>query len=398
MTVKKRGKFYHYEFMEGGKRYYGCFNGKDGKPIAEGIREAKEFEFKEKLRVRHGSFFEEQERKELADFATFVDKVYLPFAREHHASPKHDEFRCEVLKKFFKGKRFGDITMMSVVGFINVRLKSQTIRRKTLEDGTKVNLKRSPTTVRKELTLLSSICIMAIRQKVASSNPCDEVPKSVKDKIPARRKRKRFLSLEEEEKLFGEGLSGRRGHIKDLSETALYSGMRKSEMLRLKANHVNLGTVPLTRLVGEEALTVSPGWLIIEKSKNGSPRTIPMSQRVRRILERLITDATCGEFVFRSIRTGMAITEIKRAFVLACRAAEIENFTFHDLRHTWSTRAAEMGVVEHVRRDILGHKPKSMTDDYTHATPEAMEQAMELVAGFCELRQNSGKTLEAVRK
>jgi integrase len=84
----------------------------------------------------------------------------------------------------------------------------------------------------------------------------------------------------------------------------------------------------------------------------------------------------------------MGITEIKRAFVSACTAAGIKNFTFHDLRHTWSTRAAEMGVPEHARRDILGHRSKSMTDDYTHATPEAMKRAMESVAGFCELRQN----------
>jgi len=39
-----------------------------------------------------------------------------------------------------------------------------------------------------------------------------------------------------------------------------------------------------------------------------------------------------------------------------------------------------MGVAEHVRRDILGHTPKSMTGDYTHASPEEMERAMELVA------------------
>jgi hypothetical protein len=38
-----------------------------------------------------------------------------------------------------------------------------------------------------------------------------------------------------------------------------------------------------------------------------------------------------------------------------------------------------------------------MTDHYTHATPEAMERAMEMVADFCELRQNSGKTPEAAR-
>lgn len=88
MTVKKRGRFYHYEFMEGGSRFYGCFNGKNGKPVAKDKREAVELEFKERLKARSGHLFEEREREELKDFATFVDKVYLPFAREHHASPQ----------------------------------------------------------------------------------------------------------------------------------------------------------------------------------------------------------------------------------------------------------------------------------------------------------------------
>ena len=41
-----------------------------------------------------------------------------------------------------------------------------------------------------------------------------------------------------------------------------------------------------------------------------------------------------------------------------------------------------MGVAEHVRRDILGHSPRSMTGDYTHASPEEMERAMEAVAAY----------------
>ena len=41
-----------------------------------------------------------------------------------------------------------------------------------------------------------------------------------------------------------------------------------------------------------------------------------------------------------------------------------------------------MGVSEHVRRDILGHSATSMTGDYTHASTEEMEWAMELVASY----------------
>jgi hypothetical protein len=44
-------------------------------------------------------------REELKDFETFVDKVYLPFARENHSSATHDEFRCKALKEQFQGKR-----------------------------------------------------------------------------------------------------------------------------------------------------------------------------------------------------------------------------------------------------------------------------------------------------
>lgn len=55
---------------------------------------------------------------------------------------------------------------------------------------------------------------------------------------------------------------------------------------------------------------------------------------------------------------------------------------FHALRHTRSSRAAEMGVPEHVRRDIVGHSSRSMTGDYTHTSPKEMERALELVADF----------------
>jgi integrase len=35
-----------------------------------------------------------------------------------------------------------------------------------------------------------------------------------------------------------------------------------------------------------------------------------------------------------------------------------------------------------VRRDILGHSSPTMTGDYTHTSPEAMEKAMELLADY----------------
>lgn len=188
------------------------------------------------------------------------------------------------------------------------------------------------------------------------------------------------------------GLTGRREHLKEPVEVALYTSMRRGEVLGLKPEHVNLGQRPLSFIVKGEAWVIRSGRLLIEKSKNDKPRTIPMSSRVRRVIERLCAEATDGVYVFESIRTGRKITDVKRGFTAACLEAGIENLTFHDLRHTWSTRAADMGVPEHVRRDIMGHSSQSMTGDYAHATPEAMEEAMERVAGYSV---NYGKNTEA---
>ena len=47
--IRKRGKFFEYEFMEGGKRFSGTFNGKKDK-LAASIKEARDFEWSSELR------------------------------------------------------------------------------------------------------------------------------------------------------------------------------------------------------------------------------------------------------------------------------------------------------------------------------------------------------------
>ena len=82
------------------------------------------------------------------------------------------------------------------------------------------------------------------------------------------------------------------------------------------------------------------------------------------------------------IRTGGHILDIKKGYTSSVADAGIVNLTFHDLRHTWATRAAELGVPEPVWRDIFGHSPTSVTDGYAHPGLEARERAVELVADF----------------
>jgi integrase len=382
MTVRKRGKYCSYEFWVDNERYSGTFNGKDGRPIVTDKREARISEAIELRKVLDGTYHSEHDREELKDFSTFVDKVYLPFANENHSGYGHDVYRTDVLKEFFGGKRFDEITMMSVVKYVNDGLDSTTVHVEAVVNGKKVYRKRSPTTVNKELTLLSSIFRMAKREKVAINNPCEDLPRSVRKKIPARYRRNRFLAWEEEKKLFGSGLVGRREHLRPLVQLAIWTGMRRGELLSLKSEHVNLGKAPLTFRIKGERIVLEPNWLLMEKTKNGKPRSIPLSRSVRHILETLCSDVTSDGYVFGNPMTGSHVKDIKHGFRGACDEAGIEDLTFHDLRHTWSTRAAECGVTETVRRDILGHSSSTMTGDYTHSTHESQMAAMEVVSSY----------------
>ena len=64
-------------------------------------------------------------------------------------------------------------------------------------EGGKVAKLRSPRTVRREVTLLSSIFNMARQERLIAENPCDFIRKAVKKKIPALR-RERAMSVVEE--------------------------------------------------------------------------------------------------------------------------------------------------------------------------------------------------------
>ena len=140
------------------------------------------------------------------------------------------------------------------------------------------------------------------------------------------------------------------------------------------------------------------GHLLVVKSKNKRPRTVPLTARVQSELRQVIQGRTEGP-VFLSARTGVNLVEIKKGFRRACELAGIPHgqstpggLTFHDLRHTFATRLAEREVGETQRLALLGQSSTKMVRRYSHATPEAMREAVQ------RLEQKAGEVLVFRRK
>jgi integrase len=392
MSVEDRGTAgvtrWHFKFMHKGVIYSGPV------PSAKDGKKAREYEEKKRAEVILGLY--DKTEPGTHDFCNFVDKVYLTYARENKETWRHDEFRCEVIKECFRGKRFCDFTPLLIVKFINERLESKTVRKELLETGKVVNRRRSPATVRKEFVLLSSIFNMAVDEEVAVKNPCRKVPKKVLKKIPLRNKRERFLTFEEEARLFDLGLTGPREHLRPLVKLALNTGVRRGGLLALERDHVNLGPHSMSYIAEiasvRRRIEIKPNQMLVVRNKGNKPYLVPLNQVARRVLEELFSDEAVTNFIFLNERTGRNLTEIKRGFGTACREAGIEDLTFHDLRHTFATRLKDAGADKITRRDLMGHAGADITDDYTHSQVETVQRAVDDLARYAGTELNKIRT------
>jgi integrase len=76
-------------------------------------------------------------------------------------------------------------------------------------------------------------------------------------------------------------------------------------------------------------------------------------------------------------RAGEGLVDVKKGFVAAYSDAGIEDFHFHDLRHTFATRLGDAGCNATTIARLLGHSNIQMSMRYTHASDDSLRSAVE---------------------
>ena len=78
-----------------------------------------------------------------------------------------------------------------------------------------------------------------------------------------------------------------------------------------------------------------------------------------------------SQYVFTSpLKKGIKLTTVENGFNAALKRAGIEDFRFHDLRHTFASHLVMSGVSLEVVGKVLGHSDSRMTQRYAHLSPE----------------------------
>ncbi|WP_394146447.1 tyrosine-type recombinase/integrase [Vibrio atypicus] len=144
---------------------------------------------------------------------------------------------------------------------------------------------------------------------------------------------------------------------------AMHTGMRKGEMLTLRWESVSFENRYLT--------------ILSENAKSKKKRTIPMNDTVLNMLSQWRAQNPNEEYVF--VHEGKRVSFFQYPWQNLLKAAGIENFRFHDLRHHFASKLVMAGVDLNVVRELLGHADLKMTLRYAHLAPAHTAAAVQMI-------------------
>lgn len=198
--------------------------------------------------------------------------------------------------------------------------------------------------VRHDLNALSQVFSTAMGEwSVAlNGNPVDSVKKP-----PPSSARQRRLAEQERERLMTYLNRCGNSDLRDLVFVALYTAMRKGEILRIEAPHYVSGS----RL------------LHVPVTKNGCPRTIPLCSVSKAILDNRLKHHAQRLFPFDEAWCRYHWNKLLEDVGIA-------DLHFHDLRHEAVSRFFERGMSVPEVALISGHKDFRMLARYTHLRAE----------------------------
>lgn len=146
---------------------------------------------------------------------------------------------------------------------------------------------------------------------------------------------------------------------------ALSTGLRQSNVINLEWNQVDLER--------------KAAWIHPDQAKARKAIHVPLNSVAITVLLRQVGKHQSRVFTFRRNPIAWVNT---RAWKLALKRAGIENFRWHDLRHTWASWLAQQGTPMNVLQELGGWESEEMVRRYAHLSKPQLMQHAELVSNI----------------
>ncbi|MCK8457895.1 site-specific integrase [Sphingomonas faeni] len=216
----------------------------------------------------------------------------------------------------------------------------------------------APATVIKIKAIFGRSYELGMRWGIAG---CDRNPVRGIQSKPLNNARERFLSTEEAGRLITAADRSRNPLLSPVVGLLLLTGMRVSELLAMRWEHVDL--------IGRS--------MYVPTSKTGRSRYVPLAQAAVTIIEQMqrIEGAV---FLFPSPKVpAKHLTTIKHGWQTARDAAGLPGLRIHDLRHSAASFMVNSGVDLFAVGKVLGHANVASTARYSHLANDTLLAAVE---------------------
>jgi integrase len=329
----------------------------DGKKVEKSLETrnrklAQSIEAKIRTEIIEGTFFKKPKGTKIT-VSSLISKYLAEHSKPNKGAITYKNdiyFSKRILQRFGK-KLLSDVKPSHIARFITDRRN----------DGV------GDVTINHELRLLRHAYNLAIHDwELVDESPFTKI------KIPSGDvKRVRYFSEDEEESL----VNVLPEWLKPIVTIARESGLRLSNIVNLEWSQVNI----FSKMI------------ILEKTKNGSPHSVPMTENVLDILKTLYMDKE-SSYVFGYGKGGKPFNRswVSKSFRDACREAGVTNFRFHDLRHDFCSKLVQKGADLYSVAGLAGHKDIKTTQRYAHLSPEKLRSTIQIL--------NSGDNLATVEK
>jgi site-specific recombinase XerD len=293
---------------------------------------------KRKTEVMQGVKLPENFRTKPVMFGELAE-VALDYSKAHKSDSRHDESRMKPILETFRNRAAETIT-------------PQEIERWLVDEADENEW--SPATVNRYKALFSLTFRIALENGKMKYNPARLVKRRREDNA-----RIRWLLSAEEKRLRAVLEEKGPEHLPEL-DIAIHTGMRRSEQYSLMWADVDF----MNRII------------TIRHTKNGEMRHIRLNQTALAAFENLFARTHDDGYVFTNSRFEHLLSS-RHWFEPAVSEAEIADFTWHCLRHTFASRLVMAGVDLRTVQQLMGHKTIQMTCRYAHLAPEHQLAAVE---------------------
>ena len=304
----------------------------------ERITDARKWAGQTEAAIREGRHFKTVEAKRHT-FSEMIDR-YVTHVLPHKST---DSYRITSYKNqllWWKSK-LGDYTLADVTPAMLAEQRDE-----LLTHPAHTGKQRSPATVNRYLAALSHAYTIAVKEwGWLEDNPLRKVSKPREP-----RGRVRFLSDVERVALLQACKESNTPHLYIIVVLALSTGARYGEIMGIEWKDVDF----------------KRNVIMLEETRNGERRLLPLTGHALQLMQahakvrRIDT-----ELVFPG-RKGLKPIDIRPAWEAALKEANIDNFRFHDLRHSAASYLAMNGASLAEIAEVLGHKTLQMVKRYAH--------------------------------